>query len=104
MQQTVDSQRQPAICHEVYFFTPTEITGGRGERLKEGTEPEPDSDTGTGTGTAWPIVVCALQSEPACASVRRLGRVCGHTNYNSNNKNINNSSPDVPYASVDEAL
>lgn len=74
----------------------------KGERLKERTEPEPEADTGT--GTAWPIVVCALQSEPARASVRRLGRVCGHTNYNSNNKNINNSSPDVPYASVDEAL
>lgn len=33
MQQTADeaaTARQPAICHEVYFFTPTEITRARG--------------------------------------------------------------------------
>lgn len=60
--------------------------------------------------TTWPIVVCALQSEPAvCACVCVCAGILittattmpATTNGSSNN---NNSRTDVPYASVDEAL
>lgn len=101
MQQTVDSQRQPAICHEVYFFTPTEITGVR-ERLRR-REPKPNLKP-TPAPARHGLLLCVpfKVNLPVRPSVRRLCRVCGHTNYNSNNNN--GSSPDVPYASVDEAL